>query len=192
MRRAALVGLHSERGFTLIELLVSIVILSIIGVVLTGAVILGFRTTDGTAANVSRSTATRTAARYFTDDVQRADTVSTTDPDCATSLPGVLVHFRWVEGNTNRSVSYALDPPTGTDQELLRLACTEGGGTPSKTFLGHFTHDAAAPPPVAVLCDGAPCPSDPEAPAEITLQIRTDPSASPPPPSELTVRRRKA
>lgn len=180
-----------QEGFTLVELVVAIAILGIIAVVLTEAVVLGFRTTDGTAANVSRSVATRTVASYLTTDVQRAETVSTTDADCATAEPGVFLHLGWVDEGTTRSVSYALDPPTGAEHELIRWSCADGG-PPARTFLGHFSHDPAAPLPVAVRCDGAPCTPAPTAPATVTLRIQTDPSASPQPPSELTVRRRTA
>lgn len=179
---------RGEAGFTLVEVLVVTVILGVIGFVLTEAIILGLKTTDGTAANSSRSVATQALASFFTDDAQSADTVSTADTACATEP--VFVHLAWTDHGVARSVSYSLDPATGDDQDVIRWSCT-GAGSPDRRILGHFTRaqGAAAVEPVVVHC-GTPlvdCPATPSvAPATITLDIAAAPPVS------LTVRRRTA
>ena len=172
---------RDEGGFTITELLVAIVILGIISVILTEAVILGLRTTDATAANTSRSVATQTLASYFTDDAQSASAVSTTDLSCTASP--VLLHLAWTDQGVNRDVSYALEPPAGREQTLVRWSCT-GDGDPTRKVLGHFSGDGAAP--VAVRCDEGPCPSTPGSPAPARVAVEIDGT----PPLTVTVRRR--
>ena len=182
-----------EDGFTLTELLVTIAILGIIGAALTGAVILGFRTTDATGARVARSSAIQALTAYFTEDVQRAETVSSTttgEPaECVTGDPGRFVRLSWTDGGATRTAVYALDPPTGTAHDLVRWSCL-GAGPATPRVLGHFVHAEGAPLPVSATCDGNPCPDTPGTPAAVTLRIHTDPSKGAAAPIELTVRRR--
>ena len=186
-----------ESGFTLVELLVAIVILGLIAFSLTEAVILGLKTTDATAASSSRSVAAQTLTSYFTDDVQSAETVDTTAPSCLNGGPvagSVFLHLAWTDRQVRadqqvrRDVSYALDPPGASEQELVRWSCSDGGARASR-ILGHFTRDGSvgAAEPVAAACGAAPaCPSTPAAspPATVTLTIQAAPSLT------LTVHRR--
>ena len=190
-------GRPDEAGFTLPELLVTVSIMSIIGAALTGAVFLGFRTTDATGARVARSSAVQALTAYFTEDVQRAESVGTTltaEPsgpnECATAPAGRLVRLAWTEDNVPHAVVYALDPPTGTAQEVVRWSCR--GNVAVSRVIGHLVHDVGSPLPLEVRCDGGPCPDVPGTPATVTLRIYTDPSASPAAPVEFTVRRRTA
>lgn len=179
-----------EAGFTLIELLAVIAILGVISFALTEALILGFKTTDGTIADVSRSAGIQVLEPYFTRDAQSAEVVTSTDSTCASGP--VFLNLRWSEQGGTRTVSYALDPPTGGEHELVRWSCS-GGGAADRRVLGHFTHDPAGPSPVTASCDEAlVCPATPDltAPSTITLSIQTDPSASPAAATKLTVRRR--
>lgn len=168
-----------EGGFTITELLVAIVILGVISVVLVEAVILALKTTDATAANSSRSVAVQTLASYFTDDAQSASQVSTSDVSCAAAP--VLLHFAWTDGGLSRETSYALEPPAGDEQTLVRWSCT-GDGEPSRTILGHLSDSG----PVAVRCNGTACPATPAAspPTRVTIAVEGDR------PLSLTVRRR--
>lgn len=178
---------RGEAGFTLVELIVAVAILGVITVALTGAVIVGLRTTDATAASSSRSIAVETLASFFTADAQSADEVSTTDPDCASGP--VFLHLTWTDSSVTRSVSYGLDPPIGPDQDLVRWSCfSSAPGDADRRILGHLSGDVdPATPPVFATCDGTACPAAPPgAPAVITLEVESSPTLS------LTVHRRAA
>lgn len=191
--RAAARPSRDEAGFTLVELLASIAILGIISFALTEALILGFKTTDGTIAKVSRSAGVQLLEPVFTADVQRAERVWTgPDPSCAADPAFIRLKFTEQAG-AETTVAYGLDPSTGGEQQLIRWSCT-GGGAPSQRILGHFTHDPAGPQPISVTCGPGPCPDAPgtDPPVTVTLVIQTDPSAVPAQPANLTVRRRLA
>jgi prepilin-type N-terminal cleavage/methylation domain-containing protein len=182
-------GQH-EAGFSLVELIVVVAILGVISSVLTEALILGLRTTDGTIANVSRAAGVQILEPYFTADAHSAEVVWT-DPTPTCASGPAFVHLRWTEsGSVVRTVGYGLDPAVGPDQELVRVSCV-ASGPPERKVLGHFTHDPAGPQPVSVACDAGPCPTVPGAAvATVTLLIQVDPSPAPPAPISLTVRRR--
>jgi prepilin-type N-terminal cleavage/methylation domain-containing protein len=183
---------RQQGGFTLVEVLVVIVILGIIAYPLTEAVILGFRTTDGTIAGVSRASAVELLAPAFTSDAQNAVDVAVSGGACAAvdpgDLAGVFLDLAWTDGATPKEASYALVPPTGGEQDLVRLSCVNSGPA-RRQVLGHFSHDPAAPsPPVSAACTPA-CNATAKT---ITLHVQLDPSATPAPPVDITVRRRTA
>lgn len=188
---------RGEEGFTLTELLVTIVIVGVIGSTLTGAVILGFRTTDATGARVARSSAIQALTSYFTEDAQRAQTVTVlaspavAEPaGCATGDEGRFLRLDWADGSDARTVVYALDPPTGTAHQLTRWVCVGAGG-PVAQNLGRFVHADGAGLPVVAECVVATCvPDVAGTPEAVTLLIQSDPSAGAAAPARLTVRRR--
>jgi type II secretory pathway pseudopilin PulG len=192
---------RGEGGFTLTELIAVVGIISVVGFLLTEAVIVGFKTTDATANDISRSTAVQALQSFFTGDAQSAKQVSRADPGapCAPTPGGVFLHMSWTDRDTERDVSYSLEedsPPIEGERELVRWSCIAGGPA-DKRMLGRFT-SAGTGLPVVALCDGAECPVDPTTPgpATITLKVLTnrpreaDDSAAPAPGVELTVRRR--
>lgn len=165
----------AEGGFSLIELLAVISILGVVSFALTEAVILGFKTTDATVDDVSRSVAVQALQSYFTGDAQSADAVSTEDPapTCSPVPEGVFLHLAWTDQGRARDVSYALlpDGPAG-EVELIRRSWT-GCGAPDTKMLGHFSFEPGGPPPVLALCDGTDCGAAAAGPETITIKIPT-------------------
>ena len=72
----------SEGGFTLIELLIVVVVLAIIIGTMTGAMIVGIRTTNATIQRLSESHDAQNSAAYFVADMQSAATTTLTDNVC--------------------------------------------------------------------------------------------------------------
>lgn len=188
-------GAEDEAGFTLVELLAVIAILGVITFALTEAVIIGLKTTDSTANDLSRSVAVQALQSYFTPDVQSAKLVSKDDPapTCAppASAPDVFLHLSWTEQLRARDVSYALEPDgsaSSGQSEIVRWSCI-ADGPPNKRMLGHLSFDPAGPKPVVALCDGADCRGT-SGPATVTLTILTNRAQDPAAAVDLTVRRR--
>lgn len=176
-----------ERGFTLTELVVVIAILGLITFVLTEAVILGLKTTDSTARELSRYVDVQALHSYFTGDAQSADEVSTAATACATADPGVFLNLIRTDQGVVRTVAYSLDPPDSGEQDLVRWSCT--AAATERRLVGHFSRKIAEPVPVIASCGDAAgviaaCGG---APATITLTIQPDPAS---PPNVLTVTRR--
>jgi prepilin-type N-terminal cleavage/methylation domain-containing protein len=113
--------MRSENGFTLVELIMSLTLLSVIMGPLTGAVIIGLRTADGTNQKLSDSHDEQLVATYLVKDVQSASTVSTTDVSCGTA--GVVVaRLSWADPDgTAKAASYRVDAGT-----VVRNYCENG------------------------------------------------------------------
>jgi len=200
MSRQASLRHGDELGFTLVELLAVIAILGVISFTLTEAFVVGLKTTDANATDLSRSVAVQAAQSYFTDDVQSAKEVSRVDPPpttCATAA-GVFLHLSWKDQGRARDVSYAVEDAITGQAQLVRWSCTDGGSVDRK-MLGLFTFEP--PLPQLAQCDGAACPDAPGRPLTVTLRIPTDrpqeatgtsTTSVPPlrPSVDLTVRRR--
>ena len=181
-----------EGGFTLVELLAVIGIVAIIAFPLTEAFILGLKTTDANANNMSRAVAVQALQSFFTGDVQSTDVVATAASTCAPppsdTSAEVFLHLSWTDG-VQRDVTYfrQADGVEG-ERELVRWSCT-GGSTADKRMLGRITYDPAGPAPVVAMCQPGPCPTSidrlvPTPVRTITLRVLT------PDPIELAVTRR--
>ena len=68
---------HDEAGVTLIELLVSVSLLGLLMAALSGALIVGLRTTSDTQTSLGQSNAEQLVSTYLTKDIQAAVTVRT-------------------------------------------------------------------------------------------------------------------
>jgi prepilin-type N-terminal cleavage/methylation domain-containing protein len=119
-----------EDGFTLVEMLVCVVVLGIIFTVLTGALMIGLRSTSSASVKFEESNAAQLTALYLTRDVQGAETITVND---ATSSCGGSAKLKLTSSNADRVVSYAV---TGTTTlSLVRRLCSPANTTPVVTTL---------------------------------------------------------
>gem|GEM_PF-3127849 len=186
-----------EGGFTLAELLLAVTILGVIGFALTEAIIVGLKTTQGTADREGTAAVTQELSSYFTADAESAELVtdSAQDGDCASSPDPVVVHLQWDDLGVTTTAFYALSPAPGGGQDLVRYFC--GGGPVNRRVLGHFTDDPPARPVTLTCGDPAAVPCPPQ-PASVTLRVHSGRAdglscgSAPPPSGCLTVHRRTA
>jgi prepilin-type N-terminal cleavage/methylation domain-containing protein len=121
---------RGDDGFTLVEMLVCIVVLGIIFTVLTGALMIGLRSTSNVSVKFDESNAAQLTALYFTRDVQGAQTVTLDD---ATASCGGAAKLKLTSTTADRVVSYAL---TGsTTLQLVRRLCSPASTSPVVTTL---------------------------------------------------------
>ena len=116
----------NDDGFTLVELTMSILIMSVVVVVIGGALIFGLKTFGSTTQRLSESHDLQLAASYFAPDVASAKTVSlTADPSCPVS-GSVVLTLAWTDPTSgNVVVSYIAQTITGGKQ-LVRHLCASG------------------------------------------------------------------
>ncbi len=117
-----------EAGVTLVELLVVIAISGLVIPVLTGALVLGWKTTDATVASLGDSRNRHIAPSLFTRDAQNAVTVDTTaaDTTCLSAGDTLLVRLRWTETpvsgtSVDRVAAWVLR--TGVERLVERRYC---------------------------------------------------------------------
>lgn len=112
-------ALRPDSGVTLVELLVAAAIMGLVVPAITGALIIGWRTTDATVASLSDSRNRLLLPSLFTRDVQSAATVdtSTADTTCTQAGDTVVVRMRWTE-----------TPATGSPVARVTTYVTRAGG----------------------------------------------------------------
>ena len=94
---------RSEAGVTLIELLVAVSLMGLLMTALTGAVIVGFRSTRDTHTSLDQSNAEQIITTYVTKDIQAADTVVVP--------PATTVRRRSTEARTDHTVGCSRHEP---------------------------------------------------------------------------------
>jgi hypothetical protein len=127
---------------TLVELLVVIAISGLVIPVLTGALVLGWKTTDATIASLGDSKNRQLAPSLFTRDAQNALTVDTTaaDTTCVSAGDTLLVRMRWTETAVsgvavNRAAAWVLS--TGVERLVERRYCSAGTALTSSVTASH-------------------------------------------------------
>jgi prepilin-type N-terminal cleavage/methylation domain-containing protein len=122
---------HDEAGFTLIELLVSVSLLGLLMSALSGAVLVGLRTTNDTQTSLGQSNAEQLVSTYLTKDIQAAVTVRTSGTSACGNQTIVLETTTRTDplAASDVTVAYAL---AGTD--LVRQVC---GPAPSIHAIAH-------------------------------------------------------
>ena len=133
---------RSDAGVTLVELLVVIAVSGLIIPVLTGAMVLGWKTTDATVPSLGDSRNRQIAPSLFTRDAQNALTVDTTaaDTTCVSAGDTLLVRLRWTETATSgasvdRVAAWVLS--TGAERLLERRYCATSTSLTSSVTAAH-------------------------------------------------------
>jgi hypothetical protein len=142
---------HAESGVTLVELLMAVAITALIAPVLTGALVVGWRTTDQTVGSLSDTRNRQLVASLFTRDVQGASTVETSGGACTKAGDTLLVRFGWSEtpatgAGVDRVVSWV-----GTSGGLVERRTCDAGGPVSSSVSP--AHDVVGTP--TVVCKDA-------------------------------------
>ena len=134
----------------MVELLVVIAISGLVIPVLTGALVLGWKTTDATVASLGDSRNRQIAPSLFTRDAQNAETVDTTaaDSTCVSAGDTLLVRLRWTETSAagtslDRVAAWVLT--SGVERLLERRYC---GAATSLTSSVTATHGVVGTPTV--------------------------------------------
>jgi hypothetical protein len=132
----------------MVEMLVCIVILGIVFTVLTGALIIGLRSTSNANVKFDESNAAQFTAMYFTTDVRGADEIAV---DSATASCGGPAELKLTSAEADKVVAYAV---TGSPTlQLVRRVCDPGGASPVVSVLAPVVANAAD---VVASCN-SPC-----------------------------------
>jgi Tfp pilus assembly protein PilW len=129
---------RSEAGVTLVELLMAVAITALIAPVLTGALVVGWRTTEQTVGSLSDTRNRQLVASLFTRDVQGASSVEVSGAGCLRAGDTLLVRLGWSEtpasgAAVDRVVSW-VSTPAGL---VERRACDAGGPVSSSVSPAH-------------------------------------------------------
>lgn len=170
---------RAQAGFTLVELLLSVAIMGVVVPALTGAMVIGWRTTDDTIARLSDNRNREITPSLFTRDAQSATAVDTdsTDPTCLAAGDTLLVRFRWTETPlTGTAVTpVAAWVWTGSTTKLVeRRSCDTGGAISGSVSTAH---DVAAAPVVTCRTAGGATAACGSTTVVVDLAV-TDPSGA--------------
>lgn len=124
---------RGEHGFTLSELMVAVSILGLIIVPLTGAILVGLRTTGDSQQRFTESHGAQMTDAYFPFDVASATSIVLADPTpCGGTGPTVVASFDWADDiSPTNEVTYVV--PSG-QSSMMRMVC-QGGTVVNRTNL---------------------------------------------------------
>lgn len=147
-RLTRLMRIRSDAGLTLVELLAAVAITGVIIPALTGALFIGWRTTDDTIARLSDNQNRALTPSLWTRDAQSATTVDKNGAvsTCLSAGDTLLARFAWTETPLTGSAvtRVAAWVWTGSTTELVeRRYCASGGSITSSVTTAH---DVAAAP----------------------------------------------
>jgi prepilin-type N-terminal cleavage/methylation domain-containing protein len=135
--------LHAEDGVTLVELLVATAIMGIIIPAMTGAMVMGWRTTDDTIARLSDNRNREITPSLWTRDVQSTKTVDKNGAvtTCLIGGDALIARFTWAETPgtgppaVTRVVAWVW---SGSTTKLLeRRFCATGASITSSVATAH-------------------------------------------------------
>jgi prepilin-type N-terminal cleavage/methylation domain-containing protein len=151
----------SDGGFTLVELLIVVAIMGLVLPGLSGALLLGWRTTDATVASLADSRNREVVPSLFARDVQSAVKVDTDagSTTCMQSGDVLVVRMLWSEtsaAGTIRNVAAAwVIVNSSVETRLERRFCDKQGSDYVVLSSVTAAHNLAAPPAAAATCRGS-------------------------------------
>lgn len=140
---------RADDGLTLVELLVASAITALITPMLTGALVIGWRTTSDTVERMGANRDRLLVPSLFTRDVQAAETIQQSFSACTLAGDTAVVRFTWTETDASgaaatRAVAWVR---MGTTPQLLERRYCAGGTTVTSSVTA--SHDASG---AAVVC----------------------------------------
>lgn len=148
----------ADAGVTLVELLVSVAILGLIAPVLTGSLVLGWRTTDATVDRLSDSRNRALVPSLFVRDVQNATTVAIGSGTCQQAGDTLVVRLRWTttpaSGAAVDRVAAWVTTTTGGVTRLERRSCDDSSGSMSAVSSVTTAHGVVGAPAVTCRMSG--------------------------------------
>ena len=140
-------GVRADDGLTLVELLVAAAITALIAPVLTGALVIGWRTTDATVSSLSDSRNRQLVPSLFTRDVQGAQTIETSGAGCLQGTDTLVVRFRRTETPATGPAVTPVVTWVRTSTNLLERRSCDTGTTITSSVSA--AHDVVGTPSVA-------------------------------------------
>lgn len=149
---------RGDSGVTLVELLVSVAILGLIAPILTGSLVLGWRTTDATVDRLSDSRNRSLVPSLFVRDAQNATTVTTSSGTCQQAGDALVVLLRWTStpatGSAVTRVAAWVTTTSGGITRLERRSCDDASGSMTAVSSVTAAHGVVGTPAVTCRASG--------------------------------------
>jgi prepilin-type N-terminal cleavage/methylation domain-containing protein len=148
-----------DEGFTLVEMLVAMAISATIVPVLTGAIVIGWRTTDDTIVQLGQTHSRQILGSALAVDVTNATSLSMSATACTQGSDSVLAVFRWEAPKDDGSTAAHEVAWVTLGTAVQRRDCDPGSSTYSELVTARDVVTARAECPATLTDDwtGAPC-----------------------------------